>query len=372
MHGYALDPPTEPNLFSIARVGDGIEHQIADIRDLDTLQTAVTKFKPDIVIHMAAQPILRLSYDIPVATYATNLMGTVHVMEAARKSVSARATLIITTDKCYENRERPEPYRETDAMGGHDPYSSSKGCAELAVAAYGRSYFNDGKHALASARAGNVIGGGDWAQDRLMTDIIAALVKDEAPILRHPEAIRPWQHVLEPLAGYLRAVEYLWEQKPATPECWNFGPDAGGEAPVRVVAEQVCKLWGSVKGVKIAPDARKLHEAQLLRLDSAKAKMQLGWHPRLALPEALKLTVEWYRAWRDGADMQALTVKQIAGYQDDVENSQTGTLPASVTPPPPSPPARGGGANGLREAKLSGRRIPACAQSDVFVYKECL
>ena len=289
VRGYALTPPTEPNLFSLARVSEGIEHQIADIRDLPVLQSAIAGFKPDIVVHMAAQPILRLSYDQPVETYATNLMGTVHVLEAVRQTGSARVTLIITTDKCYENRERLEPYRENDALGGHDPYSSSKACAELATAAYGRSYFNEGKSCVASVRAGNVIGGGDWARDRLMTDIVTALGEKQKPVLRHPEAVRPWQHVLEPLSGYLRAIEYLWDKMPRAPEAWNFGPEAGGVATVRDVAEQMCKLWGFAGGVEIVPDARRLHEAKLLSLDSSKAHQELGWQPRLSLPQGLAL-----------------------------------------------------------------------------------
>jgi CDP-glucose 4,6-dehydratase len=315
VHGLSLEPPTEPNLFTLARVGEGLAHQIGDIRDENTVRAAVAKFEPDIILHLAAQPILRLSYDEPVATYATNLMGTVHVLEAARRSETARVTLAITTDKCYENREREEPYRETDPLGGHDPYSSSKGCAELAISAYGRSFFHDGDAAVASARAGNVIGGGDWAQDRLMTDILAAVAKGKKPVIRNPGAIRPWQHVLEPLSGYLSAVEYLWRQKPRHPESWNFGPDPDSEVPVADVAGEVCRLWGFADGLEIQPDARRLHEAHFLRLDSKKAKAELGWKPRLSLPDALRLTVEWHRAHLDGRDMQAQTLAQIEAYQ---------------------------------------------------------
>ena len=315
VHGLSLEPPTEPNLFTLAHVGEGLTHQIGDIRDLNVVQTAIAGFKPDIILHLAAQPILRLSYDEPVETYATNVMGTVHVLEAARKTESTKVTLVITTDKCYENREQIWPYRETDAMGGFDPYSSSKGCAELAVSAYGRSFFNKGTSVLASVRAGNVIGGGDWARDRLMTDIIAAVAQKKKPVIRNPQAIRPWQHVLEPLSGYLRAVEYLWDKKPQEPEAWNFGPESDSDVPVIDVANQICRLWGFEQGLDITPDARQLHEAHWLRLDSSKAHMELGWKPRLTLPQALAMTVDWYRAHLDGKDMQSVTLAQIEAYQ---------------------------------------------------------
>lgn len=315
VHGYALEPPTEPNLFTLAQVAEGITHEIGDIRDLPVLQKAIQGFKPDIILHLAAQPILRLSYDQPVETYATNLMGTVHVLESARHTPTVRVTLIITTDKCYENHEQAQPYCEGDAMGGYDPYSSSKGCAELATSAYGRSFFNRREQVVATARAGNVIGGGDWARDRLLTDIVAAVVRGEKPVIRNPAAIRPWQHVLEPLSGYLRAVEYLWEQKPAKPECWNFGPEPESEVSVAEIAETLCKLWGFKDGLQLTPDARQLHEAHWLRLDSGKANTELGWHPRLGLRQALSMTVDWYRAHQDGRNMRQVTLAQIENYQ---------------------------------------------------------
>lgn len=314
VHGYALEPPTEPNLFTLARVGEGIQHQIADIRDLAALQMAVLEFRPDIIFHLAAQPILRLSYDQPVDTYATNLMGTVHVMEAARHCPSVKVTLIITTDKCYENAEQNKAFVEGDPMGGHDPYSSSKGCAELAVSAYARSYFNKSDAVVASVRAGNVIGGGDWAKDRLMTDIIAAVSRQQKPVIRNPAAVRPWQHVLEPLSGYIRAAEYLWVKRPEKPESWNFGPGKDSEVAVAEVANQVCKLWGFEAGLQVTPDPRQLHEAHFLRLDSGKAHRELDWQPRLSLPQALALTVDWFRAQLDGQDMQAVTLGQIEKY----------------------------------------------------------
>ncbi len=315
VYGYSLKPPTKPNLFDAAKIKSAIaRHQIADIRDPKALLKAMKSFKPDIVLHLAAQPILRLSYDMPVATFETNVMGTVNVLEAARQT-GARVTLIVTTDKCYENKEQLKPYRETDAMGGFDPYSSSKGCAELATSAYGRSFFNKGTACVASVRAGNVIGGGDWAKDRLMTDIIAALSKGERPVLRNPAAIRPWQHVLEPLAGYLLAVETLWKEMPKGPECWNFGPENDSAVPVGIVANKVCKIWGGGIKPKIVPDARKLHEAKLLRLDSRKAKADIGWSPRLTLDQALDMTVDWAKARLGGGDMKAVTLAQIKSYE---------------------------------------------------------
>lgn len=331
VHGYALEPPMVPNFFTLARVGEGLTHQIGNIGDADTLRAAIAGFRPDIVLHLAAQSILRLSYDEPVETYATNVMGTVHVLDAVRRTATACITLVITTDKCYENREQIWPYRESDAMGGHDRYSSSKGCAELAVSAYGRSYFNKGEAVVASVRAGNVIGGGDWARDRLMTDIIAAVARQQKPVIRNPGAIRPWRHVLEPLSGYLRAVEYLWERKPASPECWNFGPESDSEVCVADIADQICGLWGFDRGLELTPDARRLHEAHWLRLDSGNARVELGWRPRLSLPEALAMTVDWYRAHLDGKDMQGVTLAQIEAYQGNIHpESGARSRPLSV------------------------------------------
>jgi CDP-glucose 4,6-dehydratase len=317
VHGYSLAPPTIPNLFTLARIEETLTHQIGDIREAAALQAAVGGFQPDIVLHLAAQPILRFSYDEPVETYATNVMGTVHLLESVRHTPSVQVTLVITTDKCYENREQIWPYRETDAMGGHDPYSSSKGCAELVVSAYGRSYFNSGGAVVASARAGNVIGGGDWARDRLMTDIVTALATQQRPIIRSPSAIRPWQHVLEPLSGYLRAVEHLWERRPHAPESWNFGPAAESEARVVDVANLACRLWGSKDRPEVIADPRGLHEARLLRLDSSKAHIELGWRPRLTLTEGLAMTLDWHRAHVEGGDMQSLTLAQIDCYENN-------------------------------------------------------
>lgn len=320
--GYALAPPTEPSLFKLARLSELLVHKEADVRDLPMLHKAMQEFRPDIVLHLAAQPLVRLSYDIPVETYATNVMGTVHVLEAARQCPSARAVLVITSDKCYQNVEQIWPYREKDPMGGHDPYSNSKGCAELVTHAYGQSYFTQGTQALASVRAGNVIGGGDWAKDRLMTDLVAAMLAGQRPVIRRPHAVRPWQHVLEPLSGYLMAAEWLWQHMPKMPEAWNFGPDAADEVVVEEVAGRMCRLFGMKEGPHIVPDASGLHEAGLLRLDSTKAHQQLGWKPRWGLREALPKTAEWYQRYQAGADMREVTLEQIAAYQNETHVAQ--------------------------------------------------
>ena len=314
-HGYALVPPTGPNLFTLARIEATLTHQIADIRDQATLTKALTNFAPDIVLHLAAQPLLRLSYATPVETYATNVMGTVHLLEATRHAPSAKVTLIVTSDKCYENFETGQHYVETDAMGGVDPYSSSKGCAELVTSAYGRSFFTGGQQTLASVRAGNVIGGGDWAQDRLMTDLMVAFMAGKKPVIRRPQSTRPWQHVLEPLFGYLTAAEHLWHVMPPSPQAWNFGPDAASEQPVLSVVEKICALWGNNAGFEISQDPQAVHEAGLLMLSSAKAQRELHWHPRWGLDTALAMTVDWYKQYRDGAAMREVTLKQIDLYE---------------------------------------------------------
>jgi len=311
VHGFALAPPTQPNLFEAARIGDVVEHETGDIRDAAALGASLRAAAPDIIIHMAAQALVLQSYQQPVETYATNVMGTVHLLEAARACGSALATLIITSDKCYENRDIIWGYREGDRMGGHDPYSNSKGCAELVTAAYAGSFFAG--RALGSVRAGNVIGGGDWARDRLMTDLIGALLAGRAPILRSPMAVRPWQHVLEPLAGYLVAIESLAAQ-PRAGAAWNFSPDPGSDVTVGELADLICLLWGSGirPVVEVNPASGK--EAVLLTLDSAKARRELGWRPRWPLERALAETVRWYRAWQEGADMRQVTLGQIAAY----------------------------------------------------------
>ena len=314
VHGYSLAPPTNPSLFEVANIKSVCEHDVGDIRDVQKLENSVKEFKPDVVLHLAAQPILRYSYDNPRETYDVNVIGTVNVLEAIRAVGGVQSALIITTDKCYENKEQLWAYRETDRLGGYDPYSSSKACAELVVSSYARSFFKNSETRLASVRAGNVIGGGDWAQDRLMTDIVAALMKNERPEIRNPVAIRPWQHVLEPLSGYLLAAEYLWKRDAGAFEVWNFGPESGSEVPVADVTHEACKIWGSNIEPLVTPDAKKLHEATYLKVDSAKAKAELGWRPRLELSQALEMTLDWHKKKIASQDMQRFSRAQIAEY----------------------------------------------------------
>ncbi|MGA7713027.1 MAG: CDP-glucose 4,6-dehydratase [Rhizomicrobium sp.] len=324
--GYALSPPTEPNLFSVARVGEDVISQISDIRDGNALRTAIGDFSPDVVFHLAAQPLVRASYALPVETYETNVMGTIHLLEAVRQTPSVKATVIVTSDKCYDNRETIWAYRENDAMGGYDPYSSSKGCAELVTASYGRSYFQPsmGKSSIVSVRAGNVIGGGDWADDRLMADLARALLANRAITIRSPEAVRPWQHVLEPLSGYLMAAEKILTDGPAPWTAWNFGPDTESEQTVGALAQCTCRAWGRPDALEVAQDPNAVHEAGLLKLDSTKARTYLGWRPRWNFEEAVTHAVAWYRAYPDGADMRAYTLAQIEAYEIAGKNTERG------------------------------------------------
>jgi CDP-glucose 4,6-dehydratase len=313
--GYALNPTTTPNLFDAADVARGIQSIIADIRDFDRLKSEVARFRPEVVIHMAAQPLVRYSYDAPIETYATNVMGTVHLFEAIRAAGTARVVLNVTSDKCYENREWVWGYRENDPMGGHDPYSSSKGCSELVTSTYQKSFFNkpDGV-ALASCRAGNVVGGGDWARDRLIPDIVRAYLKDETVEIRNPDAVRPWQHVLEPISGYLLLAERLWHDGQEFAGGWNFGPDKRGARPVREVADLIGRCWGFPRDWKDCSNPDAPHEAKFLFLDTAKAHVALGWKPRWALSETVAATVAWYQAVARGADAKQLTERQIGDY----------------------------------------------------------
>lgn len=315
--GYALAPPTTPNLFEIAGVGGGMDSTIADIRDTATLHARLRGFAPDVVFHLAAQSLVRESYATPIETFDVNVMGTAHVLEAVRHTPSVKAAVIVTSDKCYENHETGQAYREDDKMGGHDPYSASKGAAEIVTSAYGRSFFAPGAgHAsIASARAGNVIGGGDWAKDRLLADIARSLTAGEDVVIRRPNAVRPWQHVLEPLHGYLRVAEHLLENGPLACDAWNFGPDKGSEQTVETVARTACTLWGRPDAFKLQPDPNALHEATLLQLDSTKARTGLGWHPRWNFDATLKNTVDWYKAFAAGQDMKAFTLAQIDAYR---------------------------------------------------------
>jgi CDP-glucose 4,6-dehydratase len=316
VHGFSLPPPTEPSLFDIVDMGRQIESDVrGDVRDLPTLSSAMRAARPDVVIHMAAQPLVRESYGDPVGTYATNVMGTVNLLEALRTVGSeVKAAVVVTTDKCYENREWAWGYREEEPMGGHDPYSSSKGCAELVTAAYRQSYFHGaGATAVASGRAGNVIGGGDWAKDRLIPDMIKAFAAGSSAIIRNPNSIRPWQHVLEPLAGYLVLAEKLASNEGHPPaEAWNFGPFDDDARPVQWIANRLVQLWGD--GARWEPSqdsANQPHEAYYLKLDTSKARSLLGWRPRTDLATALQWIVEWYKGWTRGEDMHAVTVRQI-------------------------------------------------------------
>jgi CDP-glucose 4,6-dehydratase len=325
--GFALDPPTDPSLYRLLALDGQLRSIRGDIRNLAALEAAMRDFAPEVVVHMAAQPLVRLSYQNPVETYATNVLGTVHLLDAVRRTLSVHAVVIVTSDKCYENQEWESPYREHEPMGGHDPYSSSKGCAELVTAAYRRSFFGttsvDGRHvAIASARAGNVIGGGDWAADRLVPDIVRAFSAGEPVLIRNPQAVRPWQHVLEPLAGYLTLAERLYTEGRAFAEAWNFGPEESDARPVDYLVSQLAYLWGepatwhSAEAVAAttAEDGTRLHEAHQLRLDCSKARTQLGWSPRWTLDQTLAYTVEWYKAFYAGQDVRLCTLDQIRSY----------------------------------------------------------
>ena len=320
MHGYALPAPTEPSLFKVAQVKSILSsNTLSDLSDFTSLKSAIKKAQPDIVFHLAAQPLVRESYHDPLGTLASNVMGTAHVLEAARTLSSVRAIVLITTDKVYENREWVYPYREVDPMGGRDPYSASKAAAEIVAASYRDSFFtgNAGHPAhVATARAGNVIGGGDWAADRLVPDCLRAFAAGESVQLRFPNAVRPWQHVLEPLAGYLQLAEAVCGPEGGRyAKAWNFGPDAGGDAPVGEVAKTVARLWGEDARVEFEPSSKNPHEAGLLRLDSTMAYTQLAWQPRWSLQQALVQTVDWHKAWRQEADMTAISLSQIREYE---------------------------------------------------------
>ena len=324
--GYSLPPPTNPSLFEDAHVAEGITSIIGDIRNLENLLSVVSKYKPEIIIHMAAQSLVRYSYKDPVDTYNTNVMGTVHVLEAGRHSDNLKVILIITSDKCYENNEWVWGYRESDPMGGHDPYSSSKGCAELITSAYRRSYFSKKDNpnhgvAVATTRAGNVIGGGDWATDRLVPDIMRAIMEDRPVIIRYPNAIRPWQHVLEPLRGYITLVEKLWQHGEQSSGAWNFGPNDGDSRPVSWIADHLTKLWGD--GACWESDlSHHPHEATYLKLDCSKAKSQLGWMPALDLTTTLQWIVEWNRAYLQKKDMRQVTEAEILRYEQLFQKQQ--------------------------------------------------
>jgi CDP-glucose 4,6-dehydratase len=318
--GYSLPPPTNPSLFELGKVADDMQSVIGDIRDEHTLNSALLASNAEIVIHMAAQPLVRTSYSDPIATYATNVMGTANVLNAIRGAKTVRAVLVVTSDKCYENREWVWSYRESDPLGGYDPYSSSKGCAELVTAAFRSSFFPPEEHfrhgvLIASARAGNVISGGDWAEDRLVPDVMRAFLRGQMAVIRQPDAIRPWQSVLDPLRGYLLLAESLFGGRIECGSAFNFGPTENDVRPVRWIVERMATLWGRDACFQVARPEEEHHEALLLKLESSKARHILRWKPHSCLDQTMQSLVSWYQAYAANADMRAATLDQIKSYE---------------------------------------------------------
>jgi len=318
--GYALNPPTEPSLYKLCRIGELVNSVIADVRGGVMLDNTMQAVSPEVVIHMAAQPLVRESYKNPVDTYATNVMGTVNLFEAVRKCDSVKAVVNVTTDKCYENKEWVWGYRENEPLGGYDPYSSSKACSELVTSAYRNSFFNPRDYAkhgvsLATARAGNVIGGGDWATDRLISDCIRAILKNDKILIRNPHAIRPWQHVLEPLSGYLALAQKLYEDGPKYAESWNFGPNDDDAKPVEWIVKKMCAGWGEGASYEIDKGEHP-HEAHYLKLDCSKVKAEIGWYPKWNLDKAIDSIIEWTRAYKENKDLRAKCQEQIQEYSN--------------------------------------------------------
>ena len=325
--GLSCGVPTSPSLFEEARVAQDADDVRADIRELDAVARAVAEARPEVVFHLAAQSLVRRSFREPLQTYQTNVMGTVNVLEAVRRSGCVRALVNVTSDKCYDNREQGRPFVEDDPKGGHDPYSSSKGCAELVADAYGRSFFvpdPDGPR-LASARAGNVVGGGDWGADRLIPDIMRSALAGQAIRIRNPDAVRPWQHVLNPLSGYLELAQAL-VQRPDAGGGWNFGPDLDDARPVSWVTDRLTELWPGELRWEVDPGPHP-HEARFLALDSSKARRQLGWAPRWGLDDALVSTVRWYAERAAGSDVREVTLEQIGAFCADRSPGRPTTLP---------------------------------------------
>jgi CDP-glucose 4,6-dehydratase len=330
VHGFSLSPPTDPSLFERAEISRGMNSTIADIRNFEAVAKVFSDADPQIVFHLAAQPLVRLSYDDPITTYSTNVMGTVNLLEVIRqaalsKGSSVQAVVVVTSDKCYENKEWQWGYRENDRLGGHDPYSNSKGCTEMVVQSFRQSYFgiDDSNIALASARAGNVIGGGDWATDRLVPDAISAFQNGRELMIRSPGAVRPWQHVLEPLAGYMLLARQLFENTHAYTGAWNFGPAAESEKPVSYVVDAMARLWQGDARWTSDSDINP-HEASILKLDSSLSRGRLGWQPRLMLEHALAFTTDWYQANNELSSMREYSIEQIANYEksDHVEQQE--------------------------------------------------
>ena len=314
--GYALEPPTQPSFFETVRVGELLEDIRGDIRDAQATRRAIESFGPEVLFHLAAQPIVKEGYRVPIDTYATNVVGTASVLDACRHAPGLRAIVVITTDKVYENREWERAYVETDALGGHDPYSNSKACTELVSDSFRRSYFSaqSPRVGLATARAGNVIGGGDWAADRLIPDLVRSAMSGTETLVRNPDATRPWQHVIEPLHGYLLLAQRLLDSPREFSEAWNFGPEPGGDRPVGEVIEKLARLWPGKVRWRV-DGAEHPHEAAKLMLDSTKAMQRLGWKPRLALDDALRLSAEWYgRFMAGGAGLRETSEGQIRYY----------------------------------------------------------
>ena len=323
VRGYSLDPYTTPNLFDVARIGERIDDLRGDIRDGVRLDTAIKEFAPEVVFHLAAQPLVRLSYADPITTYETNVLGTARVLDAVRRTPSVRAVVVITTDKCYENKEWIWGYRESDPLGGYDPYSSSKACSEIVAAAFRSSYFPAGNGVgIATARAGNVIGGGDWSMDRLIPDLVHGFLSGEPVAIRRPHAIRPWQHVLEPLHGYITLAERLLGGDAARySTAYNFGPSDGDAQTVEWIVKRMVETWGDGASWFVDGDPG-VHEAGFLKLDASRARAELDWTPKLQLADGLDWLVEWYRAHAAGADMQAFTLSQIAAYEALVQSGR--------------------------------------------------
>lgn len=320
--GYSLAPETEPNLFEDLDLENKIQSIIGDIRNLQDFEKAIQTFQPEIVFHLAAQSLVRKSYREPVETYTTNVIGTINILEAVRKTESVKSVVIITTDKVYENKEWHWAYRENERLGGFDPYSNSKACAELAVSSYRNSFFAESVCLIATARAGNVIGGGDWSEDRLLPDVFRSLIYGEKLVIRNPHSIRPWQHVLEPLRGYMLLAEKLFNNEKEFADAWNFGADEKDSKTVGIILNKIKNLWMDSVNWEFAEGVQP-HEARLLKLDSTKAKNELNWLPKLNLDEAVRLTAEWYRGFKDKTDLVELTEKQIDFYQN-----KNGNFPA--------------------------------------------